>query len=118
MTALQALIEEAYDAFNARDLARLRPLFHEEVVWPDTLDNGDPLVGREAVLSYFARIFAIMQPNIHLIRVLEETGDDLTVEAQYSVESPDGHLWSDTRARLTYHFRDGLLRGFTIIAGF
>ena len=108
---LQAVLAEAYDAFNAQDLARLRPLFHAAVVWPNTLEISEPLDGREAVMSYFARIFATILPNIQLIQVLEETGDALTVEAQYSVESPDGHVWTDTSARLIYHFRDGVLLG-------
>ncbi|HWU78842.1 MAG TPA: nuclear transport factor 2 family protein [Caulobacter sp.] len=118
MTTPQALVDEAYDAFNARDLARMRPLIHAQAVWPNTLEDGPPLVGREAVIGHFARIFATMLPNIQLIRVVEETTDTLTVEAQYSVESHDGHVWTDTRATLTYHFRDGLLSGMTIVGGF
>ena len=119
MSTLQAVLDEAYDAFNVRDLARLRPLFHDDVVWPNTLDNGgETIVGKEAVLSYFARIFATIRPNIQLIRIVEETTDVLAVEAQYSVESPDGHIWTDTRAALTYHFKDGQLTGMTIVGGF
>lgn len=118
MTTRQAMLEEAYDAFNRRDLARIRPLIHPDAVWPNTLEDGEPLAGKEAVLSQFARIFATIRPHIALIRVLEETADALTIEAQYAVESPDGHVWNDTRATLTYHFRDGLLTGMTIVDGF
>lgn len=117
MSTRQAVLEEAYDAFNRRDLARIRPLIHPDAIWPNTLENGEPLTGKEAVLGQFARIFATIRPNIALIRVLEETTDALTVEAQYSVESPDGRVWTDTRATLTYHFRDGLLTGLTIVDG-
>lgn len=118
MSTPQAVLDEAYDAFNARDLARIRPLIHAEAAWPNTLEDGPPLAGREAVISHFARIFATILPNIQLIRVVTETADALTVEAQYSVESSNGHVWSDTRATLTYHFRDGLLSGMTIVGGF
>jgi hypothetical protein len=118
MNTPQAVLDEAYDAFNARDLARIRPLIHAEAVWPNTLEDGPSLAGREAVIGHFARIFATILPNIQLIRVVEEATDALTVEAQYSVESSDGHVWSDTRATLTYHFRDGLLSGMTIVGGF
>nr|WP_295110813.1 nuclear transport factor 2 family protein [uncultured Caulobacter sp.] len=118
MSALRDLLEEAYEAFNAHDAARLRPLFHDEATWPNTLDDcGDP-VGKEAVLAYFARIFATIIPNIQLIDVVEETADSLTTDAQYSVETREGHIWTDTRARLVYHFRDGLLVGQTILDGF
>lgn len=118
MSALLVVLEEAYEAFNAQNLAGIRAALHPEVLWPDTLESGPPFVGREATMAQFAHIFATIVPNIQLIRVLEETADALTVEAQYSVESPDGHVWTDTRATLTYHFRDQLLAGMTIVGGF
>lgn len=117
MSALQVVLEEAYRAFNVRDLAGIRAILHPDVLWPNTLEGGPLFVGREAALGQFARIFATIVPNIELIRVLEETADTLRVESQYSVESPDGHVWTDTRATLTYHFRDGLLSGLTIVGG-
>ena len=117
MSTLQAVLEEAYDAFNRRDLAGVRAALHPDVIWPDTLESGPPFVGREAAMAQFAHIFATIIPNIALIRVLSETADALSVEAQYSVESPDGHVWTDTRATLTYHFKDGLLSGLTIVGG-
>lgn len=118
MSASQAVLEKAFEAFNARDLAGIRAALHPEVIWPDTLESGPPFVGREAAMAQFAHIFATIVPNIELIRVLEEGANTLTVEAQYSVESPDGHVWTDTRATLTYHFQDGLLSGMTIVGGF
>lgn len=118
MSALLAVLEEAYEAFNAHDLAGIRAALHPDVVWPDTLESGPSFIGREATMAQFAHIFATIVPNIQLIQVLSEAPDALTVEAQYSVESPDGHVWTDTRATLTYHFRDRLLTGMTIIGGF
>ncbi|USQ94068.1 nuclear transport factor 2 family protein [Caulobacter sp. RL271] len=117
MSALLELLETAYEAFNARDLAGIRTALHPDVVWPDTLESGPSFVGREATMAQFAHIFATIVPNIALIRVVSESADALTVESQYSVESPDGHLWTDSRATLIYHFRDGLLSGLTIVGG-
>ncbi len=118
MSTLLAVLEQAFEAFNARDLAGVRACLHPDVIWPDTMESGPPFVGREAAMAQFAHIFATIVPNIALIRVLSETGDELSTEVQYSVESPDGHVWTDTRATLTYHFRDGLLSGMTIVDGF
>jgi hypothetical protein len=118
MSAMKALLDKAFEAFNAHDTPRLRPLFHDAISWPNTLDDGADPVGKEAVLAYFARIFATIIPNIQLIQILDETADALTTEVQYSVESSDGHIWTDTRVRLIYHFRDGLLCGQTILDGY
>ena len=117
MSRLLTVLEQAYEAFNARDLARLRPLVHPQATWPNTLEDGSPLVGKEAVMGHFGRMFATMTPNIHVIEVIQETTDALTVAAQYAVERRAGQVWSDTRARLTYHFRDGLLAGMTFLSG-
>jgi ketosteroid isomerase-like protein len=118
MSTLLAALEKAYDAFNKRDLAGIRATLHPDVVWPDTMESGPSFIGLEATMAQFAHVFATIVPNIQLIRVLSETADTLTVEAQYSVESPDGHVWTDTRATLAYHFRDSLLSGMTIVGGF
>ncbi|MGH1559265.1 hypothetical protein ACRAWD_19450 [Caulobacter segnis] len=45
LSTLQTVLEEAYDAFNRRDLARIRTLMHPDVVWPDTLDGVAAFVG-------------------------------------------------------------------------
>jgi len=118
-SALETVLHEAFEAFNAADAARLRPLFHDDATWPDTLhDIERSLVGKEAVIGHFTRMFATILTNIQLIRVVAETPDSLTVETQYAVETRDGRIWTDTRATLTYHFRDGLLSGMSVVSGF
>lgn len=118
MSARLELLLKGYEAYNACDLPGIRAVLHKNGAWPDTLGGSEQIAGIEAIMAHFAHVFAITKPNIQLIRVLEETGDSLTVEAQYLVEDQQGHIWSDTRATLTYHFRDGLLSGMTIIGGF
>lgn len=118
MSALRTVLERAYEAFNAGDAAGIEPFIHTDATWPNTLETGEALIGREAVVDHFRRLLTTLRPNIHLITVTEETADALTVDAQYAVETPDGQIWSDTRAQLTYHFRDGLISGMTILSGF
>jgi ketosteroid isomerase-like protein len=118
MSTLLSVLEEAYQAFNTRDLARMRPLIHPDAIWPNTLEVGPPLVGKEAVMGHFGRVFATFRPNIQTIQVIEAAADALTIDAQYLVETHDGQVWSDTRARLIYRFQDGLLSGMTIVDGF
>lgn len=118
MSTRQDLLVKGYEAFNTRDLPALRAVLHPQGAWPDTLEGSEPPIeGIEAIMAHFAHLFATLRPNIQLIRVLEETGDSLTVESQHLVEDHQGNIWSDTRATLTYHFRDGLLSGMTIVGG-
>ncbi|MBO9544728.1 MAG: nuclear transport factor 2 family protein [Caulobacter sp.] len=118
MKTMPEVLEEAFQAFNTRDLPRLRTTLHVQGVWPDTLGTGGDVVGIEAVMAHFAQLFAMARPDIQLIQVLETTPDSVTVEAQYLVEDPQGNVWSDTRATLIYHLREGLLSGMTIVSGF
>lgn len=118
MRDASATLREAFDAFNSRDLPRLRRLVHPDGVWPDTLATGREIRGLEAIMAHFAQLFALARPDFQLIRVLETHADSLTVEAQILMQDPRGHIWSDTRATLTYHFRDGLLSGLTILGGY
>lgn len=118
MSAAQELLLKAYSAFNARDLVGVRAVLHPHGVWPDTLEASDqPIEGIEAIMAHFAHLFAVLSPNIQLIRVIEETEGSLTVESQHLVEDHQGNIWSDNRATLTYHFKDGLLSGMTILGG-
>lgn len=118
MSALTTVLESAYEAFNAGDAVAIGPFIHPDATWPDTLETGEALIGRDAVIDHFRRLLTTLRPNIHLIAVIEESADALTVDAQYAVETPDGQIWSDTRAKLIYHFRDGLISGMTILSGF
>ena len=119
MGRCHAILRQVISAWQAKDIDGVLAHMHDDIVWPDTLDNDEkPLVGKEAVLGHFARMFATILANVQLIRILDETPNSLAVEAQYSVESPDGRIWTDTRAALTYHFKEGLLSGMTIVAGF
>jgi ketosteroid isomerase-like protein len=114
--AEQALLVRAYEAFNRRDLAAIGADFHADVEWPDILDGGT-LKGRQTVIDYFARQFELMIPDARLISVAEEPPARLVADIQYAVRGLKGSLWSDTRAKLAYDFRDGLILRMTVLAG-
>lgn len=116
MDAEQALLIKAYEAFNRRDIAALGVLFHPDVEWPDIMDGG-VIVGRQRVADYFARQLELMVPDARLITVEEQPPARLVADLQYAVKDLKGHLWSDTRAKLAYDFRDGLIWRMTILAG-
>lgn len=116
MDAERALLSQAYEAFNRRDPAALGVFFHAEVEWPDILEGG-VITGRQTVIDYFARQFELMIPDARLISVEEEPPARLVADVQYAVRNLEGRLWSDTRARLVYDFRDGLIARMTVLVG-
>ena len=55
-----AIMQRAYDAFNAADIDTLTDLFDESVVWhlPERSSMADDYQGRDATLAYFGQIVA------------------------------------------------------------
>ena len=53
-----AIMQRAYDAFNAADLDTLTELFDESVVWhlPGQSSMAEDYEGRDATLAYFGQI--------------------------------------------------------------
>lgn len=116
MSARRRLLAEVYDAFNARDLDGLGRAFHPEVEWPDLLEGG-ALHGRQTVVDYFRRQFALMRPEAEIIDITPVGKDQAIVHVQYVVRDAQGGLWSDTQARLRFTFEDGLIRRMAIVHG-
>lgn len=115
-SAQQAVLARSYAAGNAQDLEGVRASLHPDAMWPDTLEGGR-LEGRDAIVAHFAQLFALARTDIQLIRVIDETDGSLEVEVQLLVQDHKGHIWSDTRAHLTYAFKDGLLSDVIIHSG-
>jgi len=116
MPARRRLLVEVYDAFNARDLEGLSRAFHADVEWPDLLDGG-ALHGRQTVVDYFRRQFALMRADARIIDITPLGEDQAIVHVQYAVRDAQGGLWSDTRVRLRFTFQDGLIRRMTVVHG-
>jgi len=116
MPARRALLAQIYDAFNARDLEAMGRAFHPAVEWPDLLEGG-ALHGRQTVVDYFRRQFALMQPEAEIIDITLVGEDKAIVHVQYEVRDAQGGLWSDTQARLRFTFEDGLIRRMAIVHG-
>jgi ketosteroid isomerase-like protein len=114
--AERAVLIQAYDTYNHRDLLGLGALLHADVEWPDILEGG-VITGRQTVIDYFTRQFELMVPDARLISIAEEPPARLIVDIQYAVKDLKGKLWSDTRATLAYDFRDGLIARLTVLVG-
>ncbi len=54
MTNTKALIEQAYSAFNERDIDAALALMTEDVSWPKASEGGR-VVGKEEIRAYWTR---------------------------------------------------------------
>jgi ketosteroid isomerase-like protein len=53
MADIKAIIEQAYSAFNKRDIDRALPLITSDVSWPKASEGGR-VVGKEEIRTYWA----------------------------------------------------------------
>jgi ketosteroid isomerase-like protein len=76
-----AIMQRAYDAFNAADIDTLTELFDEDVVWhlPGRSSMADDYQGRDATLAYFGQIG-------------ERTGGTFQAELQQLFSGEDGRV--------------------------
>ena len=76
-----AVMQRAYDAFNAGDMDTLVEVFDESAVWhlPGKSKYADDYQGRDATLEYFGQL-------------AQETGGTFRAELQHLTADDDGHV--------------------------
>jgi quercetin dioxygenase-like cupin family protein len=104
---IEALLEQSYSAFNARDIDAVFVTMHSEVDWPDMLGNRR-IVGHEAVRAYWSGQFEVMDPTVTPTAFSEGADGSVVVDVHQIVRSNDGELLAEHDVQHVYTFRDGL----------
>lgn len=107
------LLENAYGAYNRRDVDGLLELLTEDVDWPD----GDArLVGRAAVRRYWLHQFTGTRTHDEPVRFVALSPDRTAVHIDQTVRDRDGRLLSRSALRYAFTVRDGLISRLDIAA--
>ena len=109
----EALLRQAYAAFNARDLDAALALMHPDVDWPNAIE-GERVRGHADVRAYWEQQFETIDPRVEPERFTEEEGGRIAVDVHQVVRSHDGELLADQRVRHVYTVRDGLIERMEI----
>jgi len=99
---------DLYLAFNRRDLEALARTLHPDVDWPNAWEGGR-VRGREAVIAYWTRQFAAIDPSVVPVGFGERDDGRDVVEVEQVVRSLDGEVLSRGTVRHVYRVRDGLV---------
>ena len=70
MADTQALIAQAYSAFNRRDIDAALAVMSESVNWPRASEGGR-VVGKEEIRAYWTRQWAEFDPHVEPTEVTE-----------------------------------------------
>lgn len=108
MADTKAIIEQAYSAFNKRDIDGALALMREDVSWPKASEGGK-IVGKEGIRSYWIRQWGEFDPHVEPLAIREESGGRIRVRAHQLVRSLEGDVLSDSEVLHLFTMDSGLI---------
>ncbi len=106
MADSKTVIEQAYSAFNKRDIDGALALMTQDVSWPKASEGGK-VVGKENIRAYWTRQWGEFDPHVEPLAMNEEDGGKTRVRVHQLVRSLQGDVLSDSE----------VLHVFTLISG-
>jgi hypothetical protein len=104
----KTIIEQAYSAFNERDVDGALALMTQDVSWPRASEGGK-VVGKEEVRAYWARQWSKFDPHVEPLAITEENGGKTRVRVRQLVKTLEGGVLSDTEVLHVFTVRGGLI---------
>ncbi len=101
------------DRFNARDMETVLSALHEDVVWANGMEGGY-VHGREEVMSYWTRQWAMIDPHVEPAEFSKSPEGEVIVEVHQIVRDLNGNLLADKMVGHVFRFEKGLVKRFDI----
>ncbi len=108
MTNTKALIEQAYSAFNKRDIDGALALMTEDVSWPKASEGGR-VVGKEEIRAYWTRQWREFDGHVEPLAITEEDRGRIRVRVHQLVRNLEGNVLSDSEVLHVFTVNSGLI---------
>ncbi len=108
MAETTRVIEQAYSAFNGRDIDGALALMTEDVRWPKASEGG-AVVGKEEIRAYWTRQWGEFDPRVEPIAMSEDEGGRVRVRVHQVVKSLEGEVLADGEVLHVFTVRGGLI---------
>ena len=108
MAGIKTLIEQAYSAFNKRDIDGALALMTQDVSWPRASEGGK-VVGKEEIRAYWTRQWGEFDPHVEPLAMTEEDGGKIRVRVHQLVKSLQGEVLSDSEVLHVFTVKNGLI---------
>ena len=95
MADAKTLIEQAYFAFNERDIDGALALMTEDVSWPKASEGGR-VIGKEEIRAYWIRQWTEFDPHVEPLAVTEGDEGKIRVRVHQLVKNLRGQVLSDS----------------------
>jgi hypothetical protein len=110
----QALISQAYSAFNKRDVDGTLALMTENVSWPKASEGGR-VVGKQRIREYWTRQWADFDPHVEVLEVIDRGNGKTEVKVHQLVKNLKGEVLSDTELWHVYTIQNDLIGRMDIL---
>jgi hypothetical protein len=104
----KTIIEQAYSAFNKRDIDGAFVLMTEDVSWSKASEGGK-VVGKEEIRAYWTRQWGEFDPHVEPRAMTEEDGGKTCVRVHQLVKSLQGDVLSDSEVFHVFTVKRGLI---------
>jgi hypothetical protein len=108
MADVKTLIEQAYFAFNKRDIDGALALMTEDVNWPKASEGGK-VVGKEEIRAYWTRQWGEFDPHVEPLVITEGDAGKVRVRVLQLVKSLQGDVLSDSEVLHVFTVNTGLI---------
>lgn len=108
MAGTKALIEQAYSAFNKRDIDGALALMTQDVSWPKASEGGK-VVGKEEIRAYWTRQWGEFDPHVEPLAMTEGDGGKVAVRVHQLVKSLQGDVLADGEVFHVFTVNRGLI---------
>jgi len=108
MADTKTLIEQAYSAFNKRDIDGALALMTEEVSWPRASEGGR-VVGKDEIRAYWTRQWGEFDPHVEPLAITAEDGGKVRVRVHQIVKNLQGDVLSDSEVLHVFTINSGLI---------
>jgi hypothetical protein len=108
MADTRTVIEQAYSAFNKRDIDGALALMTEDVNWPRASEGGK-VVGKEEIRAYWTRQWREFDPHVEPLAMTEEDAGKTRVRVHQVVKSLQGDVLSDSEVLHIFTVKSGLI---------
>jgi SnoaL-like domain len=109
----EALLRQAYCDFNARRLDAVLARLDPEVEWANGMEGGH-VHGREGVRAYWTRQWALLDPHVDPVSILQDAAGRWVVEVHQIVHDKDGKLLADKIVHHAYRITDQRIKRMDI----
>ena len=113
MADTKTVIEQAYSAFNRRDIDGALTLMTEDVSWPKASEGGK-VIGKEEIRAYWTRQWNEFNPHVEPLEITEEDGRKVRVRVHQLVKSLQGEVLSDSEVLHVFTIKSGLIAAMNL----